>query len=169
MLMDDLRDIYHAELQELRSIEAMLVGMLPKMAAVAKHRPLRELFETHLEETRGQLKRLDHLIAVRRLDATEHVDQTMQAILREAERAIGLVRDPYLRDAGLISSARRTEYYELAAYHTCVDFARVLELHDDARLLQELLRQQARSISNLDLVAEVAVYPEANALEVITI
>ena len=51
LLVDELRDIYHAEKQ--------LVKALPKMAKAAKSDKLRQAFEHHLEETRGQVERLE--------------------------------------------------------------------------------------------------------------
>jgi ferritin-like metal-binding protein YciE len=46
LLIDELRDIYHAERQ--------LVKALPKMAKAAKSAKLRQAFEHHLEETRAR-------------------------------------------------------------------------------------------------------------------
>ena len=46
LLIDELRDIYHAEKQ--------LVKALPKMAKAVKSTKLRQAFEQHVEETRGQ-------------------------------------------------------------------------------------------------------------------
>ena len=51
LLIDELRDIYHAEKQ--------LVKALPKMVKAAKSDQLRQAFEHHLEETRGQVERLE--------------------------------------------------------------------------------------------------------------
>jgi ferritin-like metal-binding protein YciE len=53
LLIDELRDIYHAEKQ--------LVKALPKMAKASKAPKLRQAFEHHLEETRGQVERLDQV------------------------------------------------------------------------------------------------------------
>ena len=50
VLVEDLQDLLHAEGQ--------LVKALPKMANAANSDLLRLAFETHLEETRGQVERL---------------------------------------------------------------------------------------------------------------
>ena len=47
LLIEELRDIYHAEKQ--------LTKALPKLAKAAHSEQLRSAFETHLEETRGQV------------------------------------------------------------------------------------------------------------------
>ena len=51
--IDELRDAYDAEKQ--------LTKALPKLAKAASTPPLREAFETHLEETRGQIERLEQV------------------------------------------------------------------------------------------------------------
>jgi hypothetical protein len=53
--IDDLRDAYDAEKQ--------LTKALPKMAKAASSPDLRKAFETHLEETRGQVDRLEQVFA----------------------------------------------------------------------------------------------------------
>ena len=51
--IDELRDIYDAEKQ--------LTKALPKMAKAASSPDLRAAFEAHLEETRGQIERLEQI------------------------------------------------------------------------------------------------------------
>ena len=52
-LVDEIRDLYNAEKQ--------LVKALPKMAKGATSDELREAFESHLEETEGQVTRLERV------------------------------------------------------------------------------------------------------------
>ena len=51
--IDELRDAYDAEKQ--------LTKALPKMAKAASSPKLRTAFEEHLEETRGQIERLEQI------------------------------------------------------------------------------------------------------------
>ena len=51
--IDELRDTYDAERQ--------LTKALPKLAKAATSPQLREAFETHLEETQGQIERLEQV------------------------------------------------------------------------------------------------------------
>jgi ferritin-like metal-binding protein YciE len=110
MNVNDFRQMYVTELQELRSVEAQLTGALPKMAEVANHPELKQAIQSHLEETRSQRDRLDTVLRRHGAEPREHVDQSMQAIVREAEKWARMVQDPDLRDAGLIASAQRVEH-----------------------------------------------------------
>ena len=51
LLVHELQDIYHAERQILKA--------LPKMVKAANHPELRAAFEEHLEQTEGQVERLE--------------------------------------------------------------------------------------------------------------
>ena len=51
--VDELRDTYDAERQ--------LTKALPKLAKAATSPQLRKAFEAHLEETRGQIERLEQV------------------------------------------------------------------------------------------------------------
>ena len=53
MFLSELQDIYHAEKQ--------LTRALPKMAKAASSSELKEAFESHLEETKGQIDRLEQV------------------------------------------------------------------------------------------------------------
>jgi ferritin-like metal-binding protein YciE len=50
MKVDSFRDMYIAELQELRSVEAQLIEALPKMADMAGHAELKQALLRNLEE-----------------------------------------------------------------------------------------------------------------------
>jgi ferritin-like metal-binding protein YciE len=50
MNVTSLRDLYIAELQEIRSVEGQLIEALPRMADVSGHPELKQGIQTHLEE-----------------------------------------------------------------------------------------------------------------------
>jgi len=52
----------------LTSVQWRLIAALPKMAQAAHHDQLREAFETHLEETKGHLKRVKEAVELSIID-----------------------------------------------------------------------------------------------------
>ena len=74
MNVNDFRQMYVTELQELRSVEAQLTGALPKMAEVANHPELKQAIQSHLEEIRAQRDRLDEILRRHGAEPREHVD-----------------------------------------------------------------------------------------------
>jgi ferritin-like metal-binding protein YciE len=63
MGFNSLKDVLQEQLEDLHSAETQLVAALPKMAQAAHHDELREAFETHLEETKGHVKRVEEALA----------------------------------------------------------------------------------------------------------
>src|SRR5689334_7709492 len=59
MELTTLKQLYVDELKDLYSAENQLLKALPKMAAAATEPALKKGFETHLEETKGQVLRLE--------------------------------------------------------------------------------------------------------------
>jgi len=161
MNVNDFRQMYVTELQELRSVEAQLTGALPKMAEVANHPELKQAIQSHLEETRSQRDRLDEILRRHGAEPREHVDQSMQAIVREAEKWAKIVQDPDLRDAGLIASAQRVEHYEIAVYGTLATWAKQLGLDEDQRTLHAILEEEKRTDKKLTGLAQEIVNPDA--------
>ena len=161
MNVTDFRQMYVTELQELRSVEAQLTEALPKMADVANHPELKQAIQSHLEETRAQRDRLDEVLCRHGAEAREHMDQSMQAIVRQAEKWARMVQDPDLRDAGLIASAQRVEHYEIAVYGTLATWAQQLGLDEDERTLQAILDEEKRTDETLTGLAKQVINPDA--------
>ncbi len=161
MNVDSFRQMYIAELQELRSVEEELVQALPKMANMAEHPDLKEALDTHLNETRSQRDRLDALLRKHGEDPREHRDGSMQAIISEASRWVEMVEDRDLRDAGMIASAQRIEHYEIAVYGTLATWAKQLGLDEDQRTLHAILEEEKRTDDKLTSLAKQIVNPEA--------
>jgi ferritin-like metal-binding protein YciE len=163
MNVDNFREMYIAELQELRSVEAQLVEALPKMADMASHPELKQAIQTHLEETRWQQSHLDEILRRYGVDPREHVDQAMQAMLKEAEKWAGMVPDQDLRDAGLIASAQRVEHYKIAVYGSLATWAKQLGLDEDLPALLDILEEEKRTDESLSRLAKRVVNPDAAA------
>ena len=116
--IDELRDTYDAEKQ--------LTKALPKMAKAASSPELRAAFEGHLEETRGQVARLEEVFAT--LDEKvrgKHCDG-IEGIIEEGKSIMEEDFDDTTMDACLIAAGQRAEHYEMAAYGTLVAWARVM-------------------------------------------
>lgn len=162
MDVDDFRQLYVTELQELRSVEDQLVQALPKMAEAVQNPRLKQAIQAHLDETRSQRERLDQLLKRHGAGSREHQDGSMQAIIREADRWAKMVQDPDLRDAGIIASAQRVEHYEIAVYGTLATWAKQLGLDDDLQIILAILQEEKSADEKLSTLAKQVVNPEAS-------
>jgi ferritin-like metal-binding protein YciE len=145
LLLDELRDIYHAEKQ--------LVKALPKMAKKAKSDGLRQAFEHHLEETKGQVERLEQVFE--QLDARSSGKrcEAMEGLIEEAKEMMDEITTPEVLDAAMITAAQKVEHYEIASYGSVHALAQALGHKDVARLLEQTLDEEKQADQKLNQLA----------------
>ena len=98
--------------------ERQLTKALPKLAKAATAPKLRKAFEAHLEETLGQIERLEQVFES--LDEKvrgKHCDG-IAGIIEEGQSIMEEDFDETTMDACLIAAGQRAEHYEMAAYGT---------------------------------------------------
>jgi ferritin-like metal-binding protein YciE len=151
--LDELRDAYDAEKQ--------LTKALPKLAKAATSTDLRAAFESHLEETRGHVDRLEQVFES--LDEKvkgKHCDG-IAGIIEEGKSVMEEDFDETTMDACLIAAGQRAEHYEMAAYGTLVAWANGMGHTEAARLLQQNLDEEKAADKKLTSLAEGGINQEA--------
>jgi ferritin-like metal-binding protein YciE len=146
LFLHGLQDIYYAEKK--------IVSALPKMIRKASSDKLREGFETHLEETRGHVDRLERVFALCD-EKPKAVDcPAIDGIIEEAEEVAGEVEDEAVLDAALASAAQAVEHYEISRYGSLVAWAKALGKDECAELLHETLEEEKATDEKLSKLAE---------------
>lgn len=152
--MKTLEDLFEHFLKDMYYAEKHLVKTLPKMAKKAKSAQLRDAFESHLEETKGQVERLEEVFkAIGKKPKAEECE-AIEGLTEEGEELIKEAEDEETLDAGLIAAAQGVEHYEIARYGTMVAWAKQLGMDDVAKLLQETLDQEYDADNKLEQLAE---------------
>lgn len=157
----NFRELYVAELQELRSTEAQLGRALERMATAARHPELKRALDEHREQTARQKNQLDAALARRGVDPREHEDQSTQALIREGQKIIAQVADPDVRDAALIASLQRVKHYEIAGYGTLATWAKLQSLDEDKAALGQILDEEEAFDERLSQLAEQVINRDA--------
>ena len=151
--LDELRDAYDAEKQ--------LTKALPKLAKAAVSPDLRAAFETHLEETRGHVERLEQVFeGLEEKVRGKHCDG-IAGIIEEGKSIMDEEFDDATMDACLIAAGQRAEHYEMAAYGTLVAWAQSMGHTEAADLLQEILDEEKAADKKLSALAEGGINQEA--------
>src|SRR6476469_3900328 len=144
--LDELRDTYDAEKQ--------LTKALPKLAKAASSAALRDAFESHLEETRGHVERLEQVFeSLGEKVKGKHCDG-IAGIIEEGSSMMGEDFDEPTMDACLIAAGQRAEHYEMAAYGTLVAWAKVMGHDEAADLLEEILNEEKAADQKLTSLGE---------------
>jgi ferritin-like metal-binding protein YciE len=129
------------KLKDLFSAENQLLKALPKMVKAASSDELRTGFEKHL---------------VQRLEAIfESLDESpkgkkcvgMEGLVKEGSEVMEEGFEDAVLDAGLIGAARCVEHYEIAAYGSAREIARVLGQTKHASLLEKTLAEEKQNLA----------------------
>jgi ferritin-like metal-binding protein YciE len=149
--MDDLfvhtlRDVYYAENQ--------IVKSLPAMIKKAANPELKQGFQTHLQETRTHVKRLEQIFQLTGQQAKAIDCPAIDGILEEADDVIGEVDEKDVLDAAMIAAAQTVEHYEISRYGTLVAWAKQLGRNDCASMLEQTLQEEKATDKKLTTLAE---------------
>lgn len=149
LFIDQLKDIYYAEKQILRT--------LPKMAKAANASEVKQAFETHRTETEGQIERLEQVFELAGVAARGKTCEAIVGIIEEGKEVMEEYADSEALDAGLIASAQAVEHYEMARYGTLKALAQQLGMKDAVKLLDETLAEEKKTDALLSQIAEGSV------------
>ncbi len=97
--LEELRDVYDAEKQ--------LIKALPKLAKASSSSDLREAFESHLEETRGHVERLERAFDSLDERASGKHCEGIAGIIEEGKSVIDEEFEAATMDACLIGAGQR--------------------------------------------------------------
>ena len=148
--MSTLRETFLEELGDIYDAEKQLLKALPKMAQAAQHEDLRHSFEEHLEQTEGQVERLEQLFEVIGEEPKSKGCKAMEGLLKEADE---LIKEHH-GDAALICAAQKVEHYEIASYGSLQSWARLMGEEEAGDLLEETLDEERDTDERLTEVAE---------------
>ena len=162
--MAEMGTLHEAFVEELRDIfdgEKQLTKALPKMAKAANSPELRQAIESHLEETRQQVTRLEQVFASLDEKARGKHCEGIAGIIEEGQAIMQEEFDEATADACLIAAAQRAEHYEMATYGTLVAWARAMGHDEAADLLQETLDEEKAADEKLNELAEGGINEQA--------
>jgi ferritin-like metal-binding protein YciE len=153
LLLDELRDLYNAEKQ--------LTRALPKLAKNATSEQLRDLLETHLEETEQQVSRLEDAFEMLGEKARGKHCDGIAGIIEEGSKMLEEDFEGAVLDAGIIAGAQRAEHYEIGAYGSVMAWAKVLGMKELASLLDQTLEEEKAADKKLSALAESTINRQA--------
>jgi ferritin-like metal-binding protein YciE len=166
MTKDSLQELYIDELKDLFSAENQITKALPKMAKAASSDELRQGFEEHLEQTKGQIERLQQIFQMLGEKGTGKKCLGMEGLLKEGAEVMGEDYEDSVMDAALISAAQRVEHYEIAGYGSVIAYAELLGESEQAALLKETLEEEKETDEKLtELSKEINVEAEGEDAE----
>ncbi|MGC2696492.1 MAG: DUF892 family protein [Candidatus Angelobacter sp.] len=152
--IESLRELYFNQLRMLLSAEQQIAEALPKMVEKATDTQLKQAFQSHLQETRVHVTRLQQLLMDRPGGAEALKCKTAAALIEEAEALLKDATDSSVRDAALIAAAQRVEHYEIAFYGAVRNWARILGETQQAEILDKTIKEEGHADQLLTSIAD---------------
>jgi ferritin-like metal-binding protein YciE len=153
LFLHTLKDIYYAEKKILKS--------LPRLAKAAESTELKQAFNTHREETQGQIERLEQVFEMLSKRASGVSCEAINGILEEGESVMEDFGDSEAADAAILAAAQAVEHYEIVRYGTLKTWAEELGLQDAVKLIDQNLQEEKKTDAVLTQLAEARINVKA--------
>lgn len=157
-----LEKFFHDSLKDIYWAEKNLTKALPKMMKAATTQELKSAIELHIEQTVGQVGRLEQVFEILGKKAQAKKCEAMEGIIKEGESIVEETEAGSMtRDVGIIMASQKVEHYEISTYGGLVSLANTLGLEEVAALLEETLEEEKQTDIDLSAIAEDKINWEA--------
>jgi ferritin-like metal-binding protein YciE len=146
LFYDGLKDIFYAERKILKGLK--------QMAKAAESEELKKSFETHRQETEGQIERLQQVFEIFGKRAQGKTCPSIDGIIEEGEEIMEEFKQSPALDAGIVAAAQAVEHYEMARYGTLKRWAQMMGMEDAAKLLDQTLQEEMKTDELLTQLAD---------------
>ena len=157
LLQEAFGDLYDAEKQ--------IAAALPRMMAASSSEELSGALASDLEDTKGQLARLETLFERFAAEPGGRECRPVLAVFGEGERLIGEVEKSPVLDAALIDVFRKVKHYEIAAYRTACGLAEMLGQQEAFNLLNDTLVEETEADADLEELLEALLSGDTGTAE----
>jgi ferritin-like metal-binding protein YciE len=152
--IEDLQSLYVTNLRKALDMEQKITRALPDLIEKSTDSELSNAFRTHLEETRGHVKKVEALLRELTGEAETETCKVINGLSTEADDTITDVTDPSVRDIALIGAAQQVEHHEIAVYGTLRRWAELLGLDRDASILESIEAEEVNADEILTDISE---------------
>lgn len=157
-----LREFFIEQLQDIYWAEQKLVKTLPLLSGASRSPELRQAFESHLNETKNHVARVEKAFSLLNEKAEATECPALKGIAEEGEDIIDETEEGTAqRDVGLIFAGQKAEHYEIASYGALIQLANDMGETEVAALLQDTLKEEKAADQKLTQLAQNGINKEA--------
>lgn len=153
MKFSSFEDLFNQLFTEAYLVEQHGIKIMTKMVDKAHSTALRSALNTHLEETREQATRLEHILKQENVKIGEDRVCPIDTIVEEAEKCLVENYPSPLLDAAIIAFVQQIEHVEIAIYGTLKDYADQLHESSIKKTVSQTLREEAKTDTLLTRLA----------------
>lgn len=159
-----LRPMFEEQLRDLYSAENQLIKALQKVALKATTDILRDLVETHVEETKEQIRRLESIAYDLNMSLSGKKCRAMEGILEEGGEVFEK-ENSVTTDVQLVALAQRIGHFEISTYGTAAAVADELGHRKIAGTLRLSLEEELATDESLTEICDVALFPQLESVD----
>lgn len=153
--LQPLEQFFVSQLQDIYYAERRINEFLEELAGAVTSEDLEDSVRHHQQQTARQVKRLEKIFGLLKMEAEEKHCESIEGLMREANEIKELTSPgTATRDAALIIGLQKIEHYEIASYGGLLELAVTMDLGQVADLLDKSLREEEEADQMLTVIAE---------------
>ena len=153
MPIETLDELLEEELKDLYDAEKQITRALPKLVKAATAPELKQAFTDHLEQTKGQIARLEEVFGHLGVKPKAKPCLAMKGLVDEGQQQTQEEADSSIMDLMLIGAAQKVEHYEISGYGTVRSIAEALGNQEVAELLRQSEEEEGETDKKLSAIA----------------
>jgi len=142
MIIQSLEELFLTSLQYVYDGEKQLTEALPRLAEASKNPQLKAAFEAHLKETKEHVRRSEDIFRAFGHEPSTKSNRVMEAMWKEADGMVMSIDAGPILDAALVEAANQVEHWEMAAYISLGNYAKLLGKQDVVEMLEDTLAEE---------------------------
>ena len=148
--ISNLSEYFEHELKDAYDAETLLVDALGTLAREAADPEVKQAFESHREETRGHVARLEEVFTIfgKEPNRGEGCDG-IRGILEEKKKLGRHDPAPPILQMANLTGAAKTERYEISVYESLIQLATELGLDDVVEILEQTLDEEEAALETV--------------------
>ncbi len=151
--MSNFQDLFVSGVRSLYYAEGQVVATLPNAIQIATSKDLKEVLQTHLEETKRNIKRIELVTSDLGIGLRQQRDGVMTSFIQELEGIITADYDSKTKDAAILAIFEHIGRYEMSMYKVLKEYAKYLDFDEVYDLLSASLDEEKRAEKELYRVA----------------
>lgn len=155
MTVNTLEELFEHELEDVYFAEHELLDALEELANQVEHDDIKQALLDHREETRGHIDRLEEVFDMIGEPPEKEECEAIEGIVKEHDEFVD-DEDPdqSVLDVFNLTSAQKTEHYEIAAYGNLALLADRLDMDEAGDILHENLEEEEAALEKLSKLTE---------------
>lgn len=143
-----LKEIFQHDLNAIYSTERAVLRELDVMISDVKDSKLRESFQSHKQQTEGQIQRLEKVIRAIGAQPKQVPVPAFEGLVSEKKQAMQQAPREGV-DIINLGAGTKVEHLEIAAYESLLDIAKQLGMEKEAAPLKENLQEEQATLQKL--------------------